>query len=86
MFQSYELKENMSPMKEDLLKCKKEVKKVDSVKRAGSKRSMGRRKRLRGEASGSFFFFKIASLRKEAAGKGEIGVKKDQREIKERRR
>ena len=83
MFQSYELKENMSPIKEDLLKCKKEVKKVDSVKRAGSKRSMGRRKRLR-EASGSFF--KIASLRKEAAGKGETGVKKDQREIKERRR
>ena len=80
MFQSCELKENMSPMKEDLLKCKKEVKKVDSVKRAGSKRSMGR---LR-EASGSFF--KIASLRKEAAGKGETGVKKDQREIKERRR
>ena len=54
MFQSYELKENMSPMKEDLLKCKKEVKKVDSVKRAGSKRSMGTRKRLR-ETSGSFF-------------------------------
>ena len=83
VLQSYELKENMSPMKEDLLKCKKEMKKVDSVKRAGSKRSMGRRKRLR-EASGSFF--KIASLRKEAAGKGETGVKKDQREIKERRR
>ena len=73
VFQSYELKENMSPMKEDLLKCKKEVKKVDSVKRAGSKRSIRRRKRLR-EASGSFF--KIASLRKEAAGKGESGVKK----------
>ena len=62
------------------MKCKKEVKKVDSVKRAGSKRSMGRRKRLR-EASGSFF--KISSLRKEAAGKGETGVKKrDQGEEK----
>ena len=54
MFQRYELKENMSPMKEDLLKCTKEVKKVDSVQRAGSKRSMGTRNRLR-EASGSFF-------------------------------
>ena len=36
------------------MKCMKEVKKVDSVKRAGSKRSMGTRKRLR-EARGSFF-------------------------------
>ena len=54
MFQSYELKENMSPTKEDLLKCTKEVKKVEAVKRARSKRSRGRRKRLR-EASGSFF-------------------------------
>ena len=55
MFQSYELKENMLRMKEDLLKCTKEVKKVDSVKRAGSNRSMGTRKRLR-VARGSFFF------------------------------
>ena len=54
MFQSYELKENMSPTKEELLKCTKEVKKVEAVKRARSKRSRGRRKRLR-EASGSFF-------------------------------
>ena len=54
MFQSYELKENMLRMKEDLLKCTKEVKKVDSVKRAGSNRSMGTRKRLR-VARGSFF-------------------------------
>ena len=79
MFQSYELKENMSPMKEDLLKCKKEVKKVDSVKRVGSKRSMGRRKRLR-EASGSFF--KIASLRKEGGTRREKRPKRDQGEEK----
>ena len=44
----------MLRMKEDLLKCTKEVKKVDSVKRAGSNRSMGTRKRLR-VARGSFF-------------------------------
>ena len=74
MFQSYELKENMLRMKEDLLKCTKEVKKVDSVKRAGSNRSMGTRKRLR-VARGSFFS-RIASLRKEVAGKRETGANK----------
>ena len=73
----------MSPMKEDLLKCTKEVKKVDSVKRAGSKRSMGTRNRLR-EASGSFF--KNCKSEKGSGRKGRNRCEKYQEEIKERRR
>ena len=70
-------------MKEDLLKCTKEVKKVDSVKRAGSTRSMGTRKRLR-EASVSFF--KNCKSEKGSGRKGGNRHEKDQKEIKERRR